>query len=430
VDGRHVWAGLAMIVLVALALRVVVAAGVSRDRIAGDPAFYDLVGVSVAASGTWPRLAGQPTALHPPAWPYVLGATYAATGHGRASDRRRTALSVANARWRAGRMVNALFGAAAVALSGMIATFVWGSTVGLIAAGLAAVYPPAIALGATLYSEPLFVALALGALLAVVQHRRSARRWRWVLLAGGLTGLAILARANGAVLLVPLALGAWTARPRRSPQALAAPAALIATAALAIAPWTVRNLVVLHAIVPVSTNLGKTLAGTYNPVAQRHRFRWTTGRLLPTAYRPALEQPSEPARSAALTRLALAYIRRHPLAVAKAGIWNTARLAELDAGGRSVLASGLGSRRLAHFSIGGFAVTALLAAAGAFTRRARAVPGFFWLIPALLWLTTVVTAAQFSRFRAPLDPFVVMLAALGVVAIAERLRPRRIRVVE
>jgi hypothetical protein len=113
--------------------------------------------------------------------------------------------------------------------------------------------------------------------------------------------------------------------------------------------------------------------------------------------------------------------------VAKAGVWNTARLAELDPAGRSILAGSLGSRGLAWFSIAGFAATAVLAAAGAFTRRARAAPAFFWLVPVLLWLTTVVTAAQFSRFRAPLDPFLVMLAALALTAAAERVGVSRRR---
>ena len=62
------------IVVLALAVRLVVAIGVSRDAIVGDPAFYDRIGVSVAAGHGWQRVgrrAGTPrgheTALHPPA---------------------------------------------------------------------------------------------------------------------------------------------------------------------------------------------------------------------------------------------------------------------------------------------------------------------------------------------------------------------------
>ncbi len=77
------------IVLVALAIRVVLAFDAPPARIGGDPAVYDQVGVSIADGNGWSRpartgsgaRAGRPTALHPPAWPLVLGATYALTDH-------------------------------------------------------------------------------------------------------------------------------------------------------------------------------------------------------------------------------------------------------------------------------------------------------------------------------------------------------------
>jgi hypothetical protein len=44
-----------------------------------------------------------------------------------------------------------------------------------------------------------------------------------------------------------------------------------------------------------------------------------------------------------------------------------------------------------------------------------------WLIPILFWLTTVPLVVNFSRFRAPIDPFLILLAATAVAAAAERL---------
>ena len=91
-------------------------------------------------------------------------------------------------------------------------------------------------------------------------------RYRWALLARrSLAGLAILTRANGLVLLLPLAVGVvgraaapgrgarWRRRRCSSPPRCAT-----------VAPWTIRNAVELHAFVPVSTQLGSALAGTYN----------------------------------------------------------------------------------------------------------------------------------------------------------------------
>ena len=68
--------------------------------------------------------------------------------------------------------------------------------------------------------------------------------------------------------LIPLIPAVWTgpAAPRR-PRSLAAPALLLATTALTILPWTIRNAVVMHRFIPVSDETGITLVGTYNPAS-------------------------------------------------------------------------------------------------------------------------------------------------------------------
>jgi hypothetical protein len=169
---------------------------------------------------------------------------------------------------------------------------------------------------------------------------------------------------------------------------------------------------VFHAPVPVATDLGQTLAGTYNPLAAADRFRWRATRRLPPQDKPALREPTEAKRSAALTREGLDYLRAHPADLLLATAWNTARLVELDQHG--LLAGELGSRRLATIGIAGFAVLAALALPGAFTRRARAAPLWLWLIPLLLWASTAPFGVNFSRFRAPIDPFLELLAAAAV----------------
>jgi hypothetical protein len=433
---------LAALVLVALALRIVLALDAPGGRIGGDPAVYDHVGVSLADGRGWSRAVGtgggrslalrpaalRPTALHPPAWPLVLGAAYLVTDHEDRLDLAGTpgrpgaagAPAAARSRWTAGRVVNALLGTGAVLLVGLVALELWGPRVALVATGVAALYPALAVLGAALLSEPLFVVLELGALYAVLRHRRPGGGRRWLALAGVLCGMAVLTRANGAVLLLPLALGAWTGRPRWSRRALAAPALVVLAAVLAVAPWTLRNALVLHAPVPVSTDLGQTLAGTYNPLAAANRFRWRNTRRLPAADAVAVAQPTEAARSSALAHAGLAYLAAHPLDVVRASAWNTARMLELDPAGRRDLAGELRSRRLASVSFAGFAVLAVLALAGTAAARARRAPAWLWLVPVLMWLGTVPFAVNFSRFRAPIDPFLVLLAALALTALGER----------
>ena len=253
---------LVAVVLLALSVRVVLALDAPSSRIGGDPAVYDEIGVSIAGGEGWsrplrhpaPGLADdRPTALHPPAWPALLGATYALTDHDDHLDEAsvlrsppdlavaHAALSTADKRWTAARLVNALLGAAAVGLIALIALELWGPKVGLVAGVVAAIYPSLAVLGVALLSEPLFVALELGAIYAVLRRRRPGGSWRWLVVAGVLCGLAVLTRANGAVLLVPLCLAVWTGRPRLRPRALLAPAAIVVAAALTVLPWTLAQ---------------------------------------------------------------------------------------------------------------------------------------------------------------------------------------------
>jgi 4-amino-4-deoxy-L-arabinose transferase-like glycosyltransferase len=406
----------AVILGVALAIRLAFALAGPLPKVAGDPPVYDEIAVSLASGHGFarlPRRAGagfRPTAVHPPGWPFVLAAVYALTGHDRSLE----------ARWRAGRVTQALLGTLAVALVALVAWQLWGVAVAAVAAALTAIHPPSIVTGLGLFSEPLFVVLELGALAAVLQHRRHPGGRRWIVAAGVLAGLATLTRNNGAVLLVPLALGVWTGRPRWSWRAVAAPLALAGVAVLTVVPWTVRNAVTLDAFVPVATNAGTTLHGVYNPESARSGFRWRSTRELPRARRAQLARLSEPERSSVLTAEALDYVRQHPDSLPRAIVANTSRLLELDTEARAILAGAAGSRTLAHFSILGFAAFALLAAAGAATRRARAVPLFVWLVPVALLCSVVPFAVNFSRFRAPLEPFLILLAALALRAVAGR----------
>jgi hypothetical protein len=416
--------GLLAAVLLALALRLTLAAAVAPQRLGGDPRVYDATAAAIAAGHGF-SLRRRPTALHPPGWPYLLGAAYALTGHSAPADQARSwtrrhpgrALAVAHRRWLVGRAVSALLGALAAGLLGLLALELFGPAVAVTAAALAAVATPLAVSDLALESEPLFVALALAALLAAARLWRSGRL-RWAVAAGLLAGLATLTRANGAVLLVPLALAAWPGCRWRGL------AALLCAFALAIVPWTVRNAVELHALVPVSTDLGKTLAGTYNATAPPNRYRWRGPQRLPAADRAAARTRPEAARDRALTRLALRYIAAHPPAVIKAMAWNTARMLEIDPVSRAILGVVVASRALAIASIAGFALLAVLAVLGLLTRTARAAPLWLWTAPVVLWLGTAPFAVNFERFRWPLDPFLVLLAACALVAAARRARPR------
>jgi hypothetical protein len=67
-----------------------------------------------------------------------------------------------------------------------------------------------------------------------------------------------------------------------------------------------------------------------------------------------------------------------------------------------------------------FWVLCALALAGAFTKAARRAPPWLWAMPILYALTILFVNVETPRFREPIDPFVVMLAACAATTAITR----------
>ncbi|MGE4163897.1 MAG: glycosyltransferase family 39 protein [Vicinamibacterales bacterium] len=105
--------------------------------------------------------------------------------------------------------VSAASGAAATLLAGLLARGVWGRLAGRLAALMVALLPLLVRLGGEVLSESLFLALALGALLATERLLSAAsspaRRLPLAVAAGLLVGAAYLTRPEGVLVLVAIA---------------------------------------------------------------------------------------------------------------------------------------------------------------------------------------------------------------------------------
>jgi hypothetical protein len=167
----------------------------------------------------------------------------------------------------AARIFTALLGTAMVLCIFLIGLRLAGRAAGLLAALLTATYPTFIENNGQLLSEPIasfLLAAGLLAFLWAAEHRRVAA---W-LLPGLLFGALILTRPEyQAVTVVFAAFAAWRVwRDRSWRLAVASTAVLLAGAVLVVAPWTIRNYVVLDKVVPVTTGGGKALfVATYLP---------------------------------------------------------------------------------------------------------------------------------------------------------------------
>jgi 4-amino-4-deoxy-L-arabinose transferase-like glycosyltransferase len=417
-----VWGALALaLVALAFAARLGYVAATPDYVLVHDARDYDVHARSIAEghgfSSTYAH--GRPTAFRPPGYPFFLAGVYRLAGVERAPVARRL---------RAARFAQVLVGTAIVALVGVLAAQLWGGVVALVALALGAAYLPLILVGGAVMSEPLFDALMLAALAAAVQHRRGARRYRWALLAGALAGLAILTRANALVLLLPLAWAVWDGRPWRSWRALGPPLALVAVALAVLVPWTVRNAQVLHHFVPVSTQLGSALAGTYNDQAAHDRENPASWRSIDgiPAFAPLwrrIRATNEAEFERRLRSQSLRYAADHPTYVAKVAWWNSVRMLDLAGLRRSRATAATISveRTWADAGVACFWAFAALALVGALTRRARRAPAYVWAVPALMFLSVVFLVVETPRYRTAIDPFVVLLAALALVGGWRRL---------
>ena len=408
-SSRRSAAFLGVILFVALAVRLGAIAVTPELELAADPANYDLHARSITAGNGYPEStvtpAGGPSAIRPPGFPLFVAATYAVSGD-----------SVT-----AARVGQALVGTIVVALIALLGWKLFGREVGLVAGALAAVFPPLVIGGMTLLSEPLFVAFALASIVAALQWRESGGK-RWLVAAGVLAGAAMLTRSTGVLLLLPLALAARSG-PWRRPAGYAAPALLVACALLVVAPWTVRNAVATDAFVLVSDQDGYTLAGTYNETSRQMDGFWIPANADP-AYARILERNSHLSEVELGNRLrdeARRFALDNPGYLPTLALHNGLRLFNLGGAdyGEAVARFdyGLGPRwaKLMTFGLFPFLTLALVGAALPAARRA---PRWVWAVP-LLMLSTVMVLAT-NRFRAPIDPFILVLAALALTRMADR----------
>lgn len=231
----------------ALVLRLVWVLAVDRQGFAfNDSIMYQSTAESLVAGEGYVPLTGGPTARWPPGYSTFLAGVYRVTG----------------VEPLAGEIANAVLGAITVVLVVLLADRVGGASAGIVAGLVAALLPGPILWTDVLVAETLYTALFVTITLIVIAARPT---WRWCVLIGATIGVGAMVRGEAFTwFLLPIAVW-WPAVDRRT--LARAASVVLAAVAVVVAPWTIRNAMVMDAFVPVATNASQTLWTGHNPDA-------------------------------------------------------------------------------------------------------------------------------------------------------------------
>jgi len=389
------WWAWAAVVLAALLLRLAVVEVVPRRILFRDGVQYEEIGRMLHEQGTYGLQSKRP-----PGYPTLIAGVYAVLG----TDLFRL------------RVVEAMLGAASVALIGAVGASLFGPAAGLVAALLAAAHPVLALLPATQYSENTLVLVMVLAFAAAYAAWRRGGLWRWAL-AGVLFGLALLTRPNVVLMLPGAALGFGLALARGRRGWLAPLLVTALAAALVVAPWIVRNQRVYHRWFFVATGGGYMLYAGNSPLATGTADGGAP--LDAAALAELARQPDAVSSDRLLFGKALTYMREHP--------GRAARLYLLKIGSLFALYPTPMTRTALSrwWALAAQAAATLVLYAGALLAlpRLRRTPELWPLLGSIL--TFAVVNSLFwtvMRYRMAFEPCLLWMAGLGWVALLERRR--------
>lgn len=309
-----------------------------------------------------------------------------------------------------GRVINSLFGMAAILLVAAIGRHLFSRRVGAFAAAWCAIDPILLYFNALVLTELPYIAMLLAAVLLIVRFDAS-RRMGHVVLAGALLGLATLTRSSG--LLLPFLFAIWLAittwRVGARGRAIGAAAALLISMFVVMTPVIYRNYRLFDAFVPVRTGSGASLLEALGP--------WADG----SPGMDRIEYPAVPAGATEVERdrvyrnAALSWVESHPLAALRLAGRKLVRT-------WSITIHAAAYQSWFYTVIGWVSVVPiyLLALVGVWrTWRHRSMLVLL-LLPAAYFTLIHMVFVGSVRYRLPAMPFIFILAAVGLCALVHR----------
>jgi 4-amino-4-deoxy-L-arabinose transferase-like glycosyltransferase len=294
------------------------------------------------------------------------------------------------------RAFGLLCGATSIALMGVLGRRIGGEKLGLVAAGVCAVYPLMVVVDGALMSETLYTPLVILVLLAAFARR--------AFLLGAAIGLAALCRSE-ALLLLPVLAWPLLWRSGFSRVALATLGCV-----LVIAPWTIRNYIALDHLVPISTNDSTVISGANCPQTYSGPDIgfWRFDCLQPRRAENEAEQ-SDIWRANGL-RYARDHASRLPVVIPV----RVLRTFSLYQPRRQVL---FAEGRWIHGEQMAVAAFFLLAALSVLGARALRGSLFILFAPLIVVLITVIAGYGHPRLRHVFEPSLMLMGAAGILQL-------------
>jgi Tfp pilus assembly protein PilF/4-amino-4-deoxy-L-arabinose transferase-like glycosyltransferase len=417
----HPWLALAGAAALALVIRLVYLTELQGSPVLsglmGDSRQYDAWAQQIAG-GAW---VGTEVFYQTPLYPYSLGVIFGLLGHDLGQV----------------RLIQAVLGAASCALLGLAGRRFFSGRVGVVAALLLAIYPPAIFFDGLIQKSSLDIFL-ISLMLALLAEFNARRDWKWLAALGLTAATLVLNRENARVLFPVVGAWLWLGFKDVPASRRAGWIAVVAAAALAVLlPVGFRNYRVGGEFLVSTSQLGPNFYIGNNP-----RASGTYESLLPERGDPLFERDdatrlATSAAGRALSPgevsdywlgLSFAYIRSQPfhwvgLMGKKALLTvNAAELPDTE----SIEAYAEYSRVLRRLLWLNFGVILPLAAFGCWTFRAewRRLLILYGMLASLALAVALFYVV--ARYRHPMAPIVLLFAAAGLSGLWD-MRPGAVR---